>query len=238
MESCNDFDTKTLPTQDLKIWVSEDNKCLYTFFEKPTATNQVIHKESAMPENMRVSTLNQEVTRRMLNTSELLDDGVRCRVLDDFCMKMGNSGYGVGFMRKVVIGGITGYERKLVRSRDKSKPDWRPLHESAARSAGRRTKKKILDKSTWFKPKERSQESNQDIVDLNKEEQELLAEVQEEDVGVTAQAKGTGGPARGQASPMKTTTPRMSDIDICKEEDKKRKRDKLDRKSSHQNPKL
>ena len=45
MESCDDFDAKMLPTLDLKIWVNEDNKCLYTFFEKPTATNQVIHKD-------------------------------------------------------------------------------------------------------------------------------------------------------------------------------------------------
>ena len=127
-----------------------------------------------MPENMRVSSLNKEVTRRMLNTSELLDDCVRCKVLDDFCRKMGNSGYDVRFMRKVVIGGITGYERNLARSRDKNKPGWRPLHESATRSAGRRNKKKIMEKSTWFKPQEKPQENNQDIVELEFEEQRLL----------------------------------------------------------------
>ena len=181
MESCDDFDAKMLPTLDLKIWVNDDNKCLYTFFEKPTATIQVIHKDSGMHENMRVLTLNQEVTRRMLNTSELLDDGVRCRVLDDFCNKMGNSGYEVRFMRKVIIGGITGYERKLARSRDRNKPGWKSLHESASRSAGRRNKKKIMEVSTCFKPQSRPQEEDQDIMELELEEQKLIRKIRDDE---------------------------------------------------------
>ena len=94
---------------------------------------------------------------------------------------MGNSGYKVGFMRKVVVGGITGYERKRIRSLDKDKPGWVPLHESARRSSGRRSRKKILDTYNWFKPKTRSEEENLDILQLEKEGRSLMKKMEMED---------------------------------------------------------
>ena len=78
MESVDDYGGR-LPTLDLTIWVREDNKTMYLFYEKPMASNMVIQKKSAMPENMKIATLNQEVVRRMMNTSEELDMG-RCQV--------------------------------------------------------------------------------------------------------------------------------------------------------------
>ena len=81
MESAKDFGG-VLPTLDLPIWVrSEDNKTMHSFFEKSMASNMVIQKASAMPENMRMSTLNQEMTRRMMNTSELLPMEIGWRLL-------------------------------------------------------------------------------------------------------------------------------------------------------------
>ena len=68
MESVDDFGEK-IPTLDLNIWVKEDNMVVYIFYQKPMASSMVIHKRSAMPENMRMATLNQEVIRRMINTS-------------------------------------------------------------------------------------------------------------------------------------------------------------------------
>ena len=73
MESGDDFPGGRLPTLDLNIWVGEDNVTRYIFFEKPMASSMVIQRRSAMPENMRVSTLTQEVIRRMMNTSQKLD---------------------------------------------------------------------------------------------------------------------------------------------------------------------
>ena len=104
MESADDFDG-TLPTLDLGIWVREDNKTMYSFFEKPMSSNQVIQKASAMPENMRMSTLNQEMTRRMMNTCELLEDANRIKIIDKYCQKLCNSGYAKEQVRRVVVGG-------------------------------------------------------------------------------------------------------------------------------------
>ena len=49
VESELDFQDRRLPTLDFKLWVGDDNLVRFTFFEKPTATNQMIHKESALP---------------------------------------------------------------------------------------------------------------------------------------------------------------------------------------------
>ena len=92
MESVDDFEGK-LPTLDLSIWIREDNIILYIFFQKPMASSMVIQKRSAMPENMRVATLNQEMIRRMLNTSERLEIKWRTDVVDDYAGKLVNSGY-------------------------------------------------------------------------------------------------------------------------------------------------
>ena len=51
MESAKDFDG-VLPTLDLIIWLRQsDNKTMYSFYEKPMASNMVIQMKSAMPED-------------------------------------------------------------------------------------------------------------------------------------------------------------------------------------------
>ena len=74
MESILDFEG-VLPSLDLAIWTrEEDNKTMFLFYSKPMRSNTVLQWKSAMPENMKVASLNQEVIRRMLKTSEDLDD--------------------------------------------------------------------------------------------------------------------------------------------------------------------
>ena len=115
-----------------------------------------------MPENMRMSTLNQEMVRRMMNTSELLDIKVRVGVVDEYCQKLCNSGYGKEQTIRVVTGGLTCYEKRVAISKDKESLKYRPLHESAAGTAGKRMKKKLLGKSNWFKGKKRPLEEKDD----------------------------------------------------------------------------
>ena len=69
METEVDFNG-VLPTLDLSIWVREDNKTMYMFLLKPMASNMVLQSRNAMPENMKIATLNQEVIRTMVNTSD------------------------------------------------------------------------------------------------------------------------------------------------------------------------
>ena len=68
----------------------------------------VLQRHSAMPENMRVASLTQEMIRRMLNTSEDLDDSTRVEVVDDFAQKLTNSGYSLAQTRDIILAGLKG----------------------------------------------------------------------------------------------------------------------------------
>ena len=73
-----------LPTLDLVIWISDTNKVLFSFFKKEMVSPMVLHKRSAMPEGVRRATLNQELMRRLVNTSEMVDIKQRVAVVDDY----------------------------------------------------------------------------------------------------------------------------------------------------------
>ena len=111
-----------LPTLDLVIWVSNNNKVMFSFFEKEMVSPMVLHKRSAMPEGVRRATLNQELVRRMVNTSEMVDIVKRVAVVDTYAQKLINSEYSLKETRDVIIGGLKGYERLLSLSRDRSNP--------------------------------------------------------------------------------------------------------------------
>ena len=51
-------------------------------------------------------------------------------------------------IKRIIINGILAYERKLKDSR--TKPGWK-LHRTSKESSGKRWRKKLLDKTEWFK---------------------------------------------------------------------------------------
>ena len=69
METAEDFESQTLPTLDFQCWMESD-KLLYKFFRKPMSKQTLIMKESALSENIKISSLTQEVIRLSKNTSE------------------------------------------------------------------------------------------------------------------------------------------------------------------------
>ena len=105
-----------------------------------------------MPENTKITTLNQEVIRRMINTSELVGENIRLGIIDDFAQKIVNSGYPVHQTRNILVGDLKGYERKLALSiKDRSNQRWKPLCPCSKFNAKARAKKKIMAKTNWFK---------------------------------------------------------------------------------------
>ena len=72
-----DFEEGYLPTLDIQIRVLEDGTTTYKYFEKPTNSNVMIQRRAALGESSKVSTLVQEIIRRMVNTSELESQTVR-----------------------------------------------------------------------------------------------------------------------------------------------------------------
>ena len=167
MESVDDFGGVP-PTLDLQLMVRRYNLTMYLYFEKPMSSNMVIQRSSSMPENMLVSSLNQEMTRRMMNTSEQLDIDKRVGVVNDYAQKLINSGFGIDQSRTIIVGGLVSYERRVKISKDEKLPGWRPLHEGAGFRKAQRMKKKILSKSTWFKTGKRKETERVEDHDVEK----------------------------------------------------------------------
>ena len=87
-------------------------KIYYTFYEKPMASPFSVMERSALPENTKISTLTQDLVRRMLNTSELISQGERNLVIENYIIKLTRSGYSKVQFKRIVISGLKGYENK------------------------------------------------------------------------------------------------------------------------------
>ena len=155
-EISSDFEDNCLPTLDLSLWV-KDGKIAYKFFEKPTAASVTVQLNSAMEENCKMKSLSNDVMRGLLNTGRDLPTAQKTRVVDHFSQKLLNSGYRLGQVRKIVLAGIRGYEKK-VKICDLAR---KPLYRTAKDSAVARGRKRILGKSEWFrKRKKQSEQGN------------------------------------------------------------------------------
>jgi hypothetical protein len=107
-----------------------------------------------MPENTKMATLNQKMIRRMVNTSELVDIKKRLEIIDNYAKKLINSEYDLAVTRRIIVGGLKGYERMLSVSLDKDSPNWKPLHLPTSYKAKERKVVKMMAKTNWFKSRE------------------------------------------------------------------------------------
>ena len=171
VESELDFQDRRLPTLDFKLWVrQEDGLIMHTFYEKPTSSNQTIQKDTALPENTKMATLNSEVVRRMLHTSELLPIEKRIVVLDDVSQKLANSGFQLVQTRRILIGGLSRYEKLVRWSKLPVGAGYRPLHLDAGGSHAGRARKKLTGKSDWYKQGREAKSTGMEDLDRNMDE--------------------------------------------------------------------
>ena len=148
-ETEEDFSDGWLPTLDTAIRVSEDNKILFKFWEKPTNSNRTLDRRTAMGENQKLQVLTQEVIRRLGNTYEGLVNEDYTRIIDDFCQKLFNSGYKEDQIRRIIVAGIKGWGGKIRRCEEEG----RRLRRTAKNSQEQRMRTKLIGKSSWFKRK-------------------------------------------------------------------------------------
>jgi hypothetical protein len=156
VEVGDDFVDLKLPTLDLKIWI-RNGLVEYEFYEKPMSANTVLHAKTALSEQVKFSSLTQEVVRRLLHTSRRLPDIVRMDCLENLSQKMVNSDHKPIFIKKVMISGITSYKSKLRKSLlAAGHPDFKPLHLGTNYNSMGRWKRKVMARETWYKDKETS----------------------------------------------------------------------------------
>ena len=119
------FPNARLPTLDTEMWMgtgsSGEQKLFYSFYSMPTSSPYTIVETSALPQQMKQSSLSQEIVRRMLNiTPELREE--RKEVIAQFDSKMKDSGYSREQRRAIAVAGLLGGTRRL-------NSETRPVHQ-------------------------------------------------------------------------------------------------------------
>ena len=148
------YKSKKLPVLDVNVNVNkkEENRIDFEFFEKPTRNKRVILENSALPSNQKRTILTQECLRRLLNTKFELGEEVRKEHLNNFMLKLKNSGYNTKYRTEILDSALLAYE-KIV-SEDKA--GTKPMYRSRDWNKEEREQKKQYRKLNWFKtgPKE------------------------------------------------------------------------------------
>ena len=102
-----------------------------------------------MPMKTKMTSLNQEVVRRLLNCRPTLEwNECQAPILSKFSRKMERSGWGDREREDITKGGVKAYERKLEAARKGERPMYRPRE---WRSAERR-KRATLRRGAWYRP--------------------------------------------------------------------------------------
>ena len=146
-----------LPTLDCEMFMEKKtNKINYSFFEKKMKTPFCVMKESAMSEKSKVSILSQDLIRRMQNTSEKVPESERIKIIDNYIDRLLVSGYKTEQIKEIVESGLKGYIRKLNRAIKSGIP----LHRPAASTLQGRIRKKLTERSNWYKKKPKNSKDN------------------------------------------------------------------------------
>ena len=106
-----------------------------------------IRADSAQPDKTKISSISQEIVRRMKNTSRSVSWATRKNILEKYMLKLKRSGYGVGMRKLVLSNAMKGYER-MVRDQEEGKG---PINRSRLDGANNRRWKKLGAKANWFK---------------------------------------------------------------------------------------
>ena len=137
-----------LPILDMQCWMNESGHAVYTHYEKPMASKQIISARSAHPDKCKRSVHVSEMVRRCLNTSRRLDWTEHVEPhLNDYMIRMKKAGYHEKYRRDALVNAINVYEMKVARS-DAGEV---PLNRGRKYKVIERRKEKISKKRNWNK---------------------------------------------------------------------------------------
>ena len=145
-----DYKDGKVPTLDFKAWQMKDYRLNHSYFEKEMRTPYVIMKKSAISDHSRYNILANELVRRLSNIKieENSHEEVE-EVIEHFITQCKTSGYSRHETREGVISGIKGWKRKHQRR----ERDGQQFYRSARSTLAMRTKKKLTEKTSWYKNK-------------------------------------------------------------------------------------
>jgi hypothetical protein len=144
---CNFIDGK-LPVLDVKVNINdkEHNRIDFEFFEKSTKNPRVILADSALSFSKKRTILTQECLRRLRNTKLELGPEVQKKHLNDFMLKLKNSGYNQKFRTEILNSGKKAFQKML----EDDKNGVKPLYRSRDWNKEERIISKSKKKFNWW----------------------------------------------------------------------------------------
>ena len=117
-------------------------------------TPYVIMKRSAMSQHSKVSILSNEIVRRLSNINhKMIPTKEIEEVVEVFIGEMKTSGYERAETKEIVVSGITGWQRKMKRREEEGR-----IYRSARSTLSIRCRKKLLEKTSWYKAKRKRED--------------------------------------------------------------------------------
>ena len=104
-----------LPVLDTKMRVNieETNRIDFQFYEKPTKNPKLILADSALDSASKRTILTQECLRRLRNTKIQLGEEIRNQHLNNFMVKLKNSGYNEEYRVQILNSALKAFEQMI-----------------------------------------------------------------------------------------------------------------------------
>ena len=150
VEREEDFPNRRLPTLDCELWLEESeegNFIRYSFFEKVMKNPYCIMQSSAMSSKSKIQILSQDLIRRLQNICDTVTQKEKNNIIDNYYERLRRSGYSHSVAHEIIVSGLVGYERKVVRAAKGNSP----LHRAAAATLQTRIYKKLTQRENWYK---------------------------------------------------------------------------------------
>ena len=138
---------------EAKVNKEEGNRIEFEFYEKPSKNKRVILENSALPSKQKRTVLTQECLRRLRNTMVELGEETRNKHLNNYMLKLKNSGYSVQYRTDILDSAFHAFEQILKDDMEGVKP----LYRSREWNKEEREKDKKDKKINWYKDKNKTE---------------------------------------------------------------------------------
>ena len=117
-----------MPILDMKVWMEETSgNILFQHYEKPTASGNILHANSAQAVTCRRSVHTQEIMRRLLNSSPMLNwESCVAPVISQYMLRMMKHGYPQQYRVDTLNRALRIYDHMVEADRKGDRPLYRP----------------------------------------------------------------------------------------------------------------
>ena len=83
--------------------MDHSGEIFFEFFEKASKSNHIMLASSVIPRRQKITILTAEAVRRLRNTSRKLGSSIQNRHLNDFTVKLKDSGYSEKDRKEIIV---------------------------------------------------------------------------------------------------------------------------------------